>query len=200
MSNITWHDHKVTKEVRREQHGHKPCLIWLTGLSGSGKSTLASELEFQLVREYNVHTYLLDGDNVRTRLCNDLGFSEEDRVENIRRVGAVSQLFVDAGLITISAFISPFQRDRDLARAMLQEGEFVEVFVDASLKVCEERDPKGLYKKARAGEIQNFTGIDSPYEAPQIPEVHVQNGIQTPAESVGQIIRFLKEGGYLPKR
>ncbi len=194
---ITWHHHKVTKSVRQQQHGHKSCLLWFTGLSGAGKSTLASELECRLVRDFNIKTYLLDGDNVRMGLCKDLGFSEADRVENIRRVGEISKLFVDAGLITLSAFISPFQRDRALAREMLEEGEFLEVFVDAPLTVCEDRDPKGLYRKARSGAIKNFTGIDSPYEAPDAPEIHVKNAEQGPEASVQQIIDYLIAHKYV---
>ncbi len=197
MTNLTWHQHKTTKATRQEQHGHKPCLLWFTGLSGAGKSTVASALECQLVKEFNIKTYLLDGDNVRLGLCKDLGFSEEDRIENIRRVGEISKLFVDAGLITLSAFISPFKKDRELAREMLEEGEFIEVFIDVPLGVCESRDPKGLYKKARSGEIKNFTGIDSPYEAPENPEIHINNPAQSPEESASQIIDYLKQKQYL---
>lgn len=197
MDNIVWHDHKVTKDVRRQQHGHKSCLLWFTGLSGSGKSSVASELERQLVKEFNIRTYLLDGDNVRHGLCKDLGFSGEDRVENIRRVGEVSKLFVDAGLITLSAFISPFRNERRLARDLLEEREFIEVFVDTPIEECENRDPKGLYKKARAGEIRNFTGIDSDYETPEAPEIHLNNGSQSIADSVQQIIEYLIEHEYI---
>ena len=197
INDIVWHQHKITKQTRQSQHGHKSCSLWFTGLSGAGKSTLASQLEHRLVQDFNIKTYLLDGDNVRMGLCKDLGFSEEDRVENIRRVGEISKLFVDAGLITLSAFISPFQRDRALAREMLEEGEFIEVFVDAPLNVCEERDPKGLYRKARSGAIKNFTGIDSPYEAPDTPEIHVKNAEQDPEASVQQIIDYLSSHNYL---
>ncbi len=197
MVHTVWHDHKITKAMRQRQHGHKSCLIWFTGLSGAGKSTVAGELEYRLVREFNIKTYLLDGDNVRMGLCRDLGFSEQDRVENIRRVGEVSKLFVDSGLITLSAFISPFRSDRGIVREMLPAGEFIEVFVDAPLAVCEQRDPKGLYKKARSGAIKNFTGIDSPYEAPQSPEIHLQNYRQGPDESVRQILMYLQDNGYL---
>ncbi len=196
-NDITWHQHKITKQIRQKQHGHKSCLLWFTGLSGAGKSTLASQLEHRLVQDFNIKTYLLDGDNVRMGLCKDLGFSEEDRVENIRRVGEISKLFVDAGLITLSAFISPFQRDRALAREMLEDGEFIEVYVDAPLNVCEARDPKGLYRKARSGAIKNFTGIDSPYEAPDSPEIHVKNAEQDPTASVQQIIDYLNANNYL---
>ncbi|MBU2985796.1 adenylyl-sulfate kinase [Saccharophagus degradans] len=194
---IVWHDHKITKEVRQEQHGHKSCVIWFTGLSGSGKSSVASELERALVQQFNAKTYLLDGDNVRHGLCKDLGFTADDRVENIRRVGEISKLFVDAGLITLSAFISPFRTERRLARELLEEGEFIEVFVDTPLSECEKRDPKGLYQKAREGKIKNFTGIDSKYETPENPEIHLENGKQTIQESVGQIITYLKKHNYL---
>jgi len=197
MTNTVWHDHKITKSMRQKQHGHKSCLIWFTGLSGAGKSTIASELEYQLVKNFNIKTYLLDGDNVRMGLCKDLGFSERDRVENIRRVGEISRLFVDSGLITLSAFISPFCDDRKIVRDMLPDREFIEVFVDAPLDICEARDPKGLYKKARSGAIKNFTGIDSPYEAPDNPEIHLKNYERTPKESVRQVVDYLREKGYL---
>lgn len=195
---IVWHEHKITKQVRQEQHGHKSCVIWFTGLSGSGKSSVASELERALVKQFNAKTYLLDGDNVRHGLCKDLGFASEDRVENIRRVGELSKLFVDAGLITLSAFISPFRTERRLARGLLEQHEFIEVFVDTPLSECEKRDPKGLYQKAREGKIKNFTGIDSKYETPENPEIHLLNGNQSIEESVEQIIGYLKEHGYLP--
>ena len=197
MSNIVWHDHKVSKVTRQVQHGHKSCLLWFTGLSGSGKSTIASALELEIVRRFNIKTYLLDGDNVRHGLCKDLGFSEEDRVENIRRVGEIGKLFVDAGLITLSAFISPFVRDRELARDMLDIGEFIEVYIDTPIEECENRDPKGLYKRARAGEIKNFTGIDSPYEPPESPEIHIMNGEVTVDEAVEQIVEYLHSKRYL---
>lgn len=197
MTDLTWHDHKITKNIRQRQHGHKSCLLWFTGLSGAGKSTIASELEQRLVNDFNIKTYLLDGDNVRHGLCKDLGFSEADRVENIRRVGEISKLFVDAGLMTLSAFISPFKKDRELARAMLGKAEFIEVYIDSPLEVCEQRDPKGLYSKARMGEIKNFTGIDSPYEAPESPEIHIKNAEQSPQESAQQIVAYLRAQGYL---
>lgn len=197
VNNIVWHNQKVTKKTRQIQHGHKSCLIWFTGLSGSGKSTVANELEYRLVNEFNARTYLLDGDNVRHGLCKDLGFSSEDRVENIRRVGEISKLFVDAGLITLSAFISPFRTERRLARNLLDKDEFIEVFVDTPISECELRDPKGLYKKARAGEIKNFTGIDSDYEKPEAAEIHLQNGSQTVEQSVDQIINYLVQNKYI---
>lgn len=181
MNHIVWHPHAVTKQERSRAKGQRPLVIWFTGLSGAGKSTLAGALE-EALAGLGKHTYLLDGDNVRHGLCGDLGFDEAARRENIRRVGEVAKLMVDAGLIVLTAFISPYREERDLVRNLLGEGEFVEVFVDAPLSLCEERDPKGLYKKARAGEIRNFTGIDSAYEAPLNPEVHLHNdGTPVPA-------------------
>lgn len=181
MNHIVWHPHAVTKQERSRAKGQRPLVIWFTGLSGAGKSTLAGALE-EALAGLGKHTYLLDGDNVRHGLCGDLGFDEAARRENIRRVGEVAKLMVDAGLIVLTAFISPYREERDLVRNLLGEGEFVEVFVDAPLSLCEERDPKGLYKKARAGEIRNFTGIDSAYEAPLNPEVHLHNdGAPVPA-------------------
>ena len=171
-TNIVWHQHEINKDTRGESLGQKPRVLWLTGLSGSGKSTLANLLEKKL-HEKGKHTYLLDGDNVRHGLCGDLGFSDKDRVENIRRISEVAKLFVDSGMVVLTAFISPFQADRDFCRNLLADGEFIEVYVDTPLEVCEQRDPKGLYKKARSGEIKHFTGIDSTYEAPQSPEVHL---------------------------
>jgi len=168
--NLVWHAHQVTRQERSTLKRQQPCIIWLTGLSGSGKSTIANALEGELFRTGH-HSYLLDGDNVRHGLNKDLGFSDADRVENIRRIGEVSKLFVDAGLIVITAFISPFRADRDMVRKLVAPGEFLEVFVRAPLNICEQRDPKGLYKKARAGAIKQFTGIDSPYEEPAAPEL-----------------------------
>lgn len=174
-SNLVWHDHRVTRDERAQQKGQRPVIVWFTGLSGSGKSTLANALEARLV-ELGHHTYLLDGDNVRHGLNRDLGFSDTDRIENIRRIGEAAKLFVDAGLIVLTAFISPFRSDRQMARSLVEQGEFLEVFVDAPLEVCEGRDPKGLYAKARRGEIKQFTGIDSPYEPPEAPELRVDTG------------------------
>ncbi|WP_421271833.1 adenylyl-sulfate kinase [Aeromonas taiwanensis] len=196
MSNIVWHDHAVDKQSRAEQKGQKPLVIWFTGLSGAGKSTLAGALE-QALAAAGKHTYLLDGDNVRHGLCGDLGFDDAARQENIRRVGEVAKLMVDAGLIVLTAFISPFRAERDLVRNLVGEGEFVEVFVDAPLAVCEERDPKGLYKKARAGEITNFTGIDSAYEAPEQPEIHLLNAGKPVKVLVDELLTALQQGNYL---
>ncbi|TNI78886.1 adenylyl-sulfate kinase [Aeromonas sobria] len=191
MGNIVWHDHAVNKASRAELKRQKPLVIWFTGLSGAGKSTLAGALEQALAGE-GKHTYLLDGDNVRHGLCGDLGFDDAARQENIRRVGEVAKLMVDAGLIVLTAFISPFRAERELVRSLLGEGEFVEVFVDAPLAVCEERDPKGLYKKARAGEIRNFTGIDSAYEAPEQPEIHLLNAGKPVEVLVDELLTALR--------
>jgi len=171
-NNVFWHHHPVDQSVRAKQKAQRPVVIWFTGLSASGKSTLAGALEGILTAQ-GYHTYLLDGDNVRHGLCGDLGFSDADRKENIRRVGEVAGLMADAGLIVMAAFISPFRVDRRMVREMLPAGQFVEVFMDASLKVCKARDPKGMYVKAERGEIKEFTGVDSPYEAPLEPEVRV---------------------------
>tara|TARA_B100000676_G_scaffold223375_1_gene220667 strand:+ start:1009 stop:1623 length:615 start_codon:yes stop_codon:yes gene_type:complete len=169
-AHVVWHQTHISKQDRAAQKQQKPVCIWLTGLSGAGKSTIANALEVALT-EQGKHTYLLDGDNVRHGLNKNLGMSDDDRAENIRRVSEVAKLMVDAGLIVVTAFISPFRADRDAARALFEDGEFVEIFVHAPLEECEKRDPKGLYKKARAGEIKEFTGIDSPYEAPEKPEM-----------------------------
>lgn len=190
--NIVWHQHSVDKTQRAKLKKQKPVLLWFTGLSGAGKSTIAGALENKLV-EQGFHTYLLDGDNVRHGLCSDLGFSDQDRRENIRRIGELAKLMVDAGLIVLSAFISPHRAERQLVRDLFPDGEFLEVFVNASLDVCEQRDPKGLYKKARAGEITNFTGIDSDYEAPLKAEIDLPAG-ELPIEAlVEQCIVVLKQ-------
>ncbi len=196
--NIYWEKGKISRGDREHFHGHKGAILWFTGLSGSGKSTLARAVEEKLF-EHGCHTYVLDGDNVRHGLNRDLGFSPEDRTENIRRIGEVAKLFVDAGSIVLTAFISPYREDRDANRAIVNDGEFVEVHVDAPLEVCEERDPKGLYEKARSGEIPNFTGIDAPYEEPLHPEIVVKTGDQSIEESVTQIIAWLGENGYLAR-
>ena len=189
-SNIVWHDQSVSKLERAEHKSQKPCVLWFTGLSGSGKSTVANALEHELAKR-GQHTFLLDGDNVRHGLNKDLGFSDADRVENIRRIGEVSKLFVDAGLIAVTAFISPFRSDRQLVRDLLGKAEFVEIHMDTPLETCESRDPKGLYKKARAGEIKNFTGIDSDYEAPKSAEITLDSSVQSVPECVEQIIDYL---------
>jgi bifunctional enzyme CysN/CysC len=191
--NISWSAGKITREARERRNRHKGAIIWLTGLSGAGKSTVASELERELF-SMGLHTYILDGDNIRHGLSANLGFSPEDRTENIRRVGEVARLLMDAGVLVITAFISPYQDDRRLARSLVNEDEFIEVYVNAPLEVCEQRDPKGLYKKARAGKIANFTGVSAPYEPPDKPEVVVQTDKQSPAECVAHIIDFLKLG------
>nr|MBP9714012.1 adenylyl-sulfate kinase [Sterolibacterium sp.] len=187
---------EINKSVRASAKLQKPCVIWLTGLSGAGKSTIANLVETRLHAMGN-HTYLLDGDNVRMGLSKDLGFTEADRVENIRRIAEVAKLMVDAGLIVITAFISPFVADRRMARGLMQDDEFVEVFVDTPLAVAETRDPKGLYKKARRGELKNFTGIDSPYEAPAQPELRIDTTQCTPDEAADQVVRTLARLGYL---
>ncbi len=187
------HKHKLKKEDRIKIKGHKPCIIWLTGLSGSGKSTIASELEYILNKLFKAHTYILDGDNIRKGLNKDLGFSKEDRKENIRRIAEVAKLFVDAGLIVITAFISPFREDRKFARSLVEKDEFIEVFVDCPLHICEKRDPKGLYEKARKGIIKDFTGIDSPYEESKNAEVHIKTHIEDISTCVYKIIKILVE-------
>lgn len=194
--NIVWHSHQVTKEERSLLKKQKPCVIWFTGLSGSGKSTIANALEVKLYT-LNHHSYLLDGDNVRMGLNKGLTFSDEDRVENIRRIGEVAKLFVDSGTIVLTAFISPFIKDRLLVKDLLAEGEFVEVYVDTPLEVCESRDPKGLYKKARKGEIKDFTGISSPYEAPLIPNIHLRTENKSIEACVDEIVDYLLEKGYI---
>ncbi|WP_370203436.1 adenylyl-sulfate kinase [Alloalcanivorax venustensis] len=187
QAEVIWHQTHITKDDRAKQKNQVPKCIWLTGLSGSGKSTLANALEVALT-EQGKHTYLLDGDNVRHGLNKNLGMSDEDRTENIRRVSEVAKLMVDAGLVVITAFISPFRADRDAVRALFEDGEFVEVFADAPLEECEKRDPKGLYKKASAGEIKEFTGIDSPYEAPANAEVVINTAEHDIGECVRQLI------------
>jgi len=194
--NIVWHDHHVSKEERSTIKDQRSCILWFTGLSGSGKSTIANAIESKLL-ELNKHTYLLDGDNIRMGLNIGLTFTDEDRIENIRRIGEVSKLFVDAGTIVLTAFISPFQKERDVVRALVEENEFIEVFIDTPLEVCERRDPKGLYKKARTGEIANFTGISSPYEVPKKPEIHIINDKISIENITQQIIDYLKDRGYL---
>ena len=193
-TNLTWHQAAVPKDDRARQKRQKPCVIWFTGLSGAGKSTLANALERALF-ERGHHCYLLDGDNVRHGLNRDLGFSDADRVENIRRIAEVAKLLVDAGLIAMTAFISPFRADRQLARDLLPADEFIEVHVATSLAVCEQRDPKGLYRKARAGQIPNFTGIDSAYEAPVNPELVVDTGAEDLDGCVQSLLAYLEQRG-----
>ena len=189
--NIVWHQHSVTKDTRSTLKNQKPAVLWFTGLSGAGKSTIAGALEIKLA-ELGYHTYLLDGDNVRHGLCQDLGFSDHDRQENIRRIGELSKLMADAGLIVLSAFISPHRAERQMVRELLPEGEFLEVFVNTSLDECEKRDPKGLYKKARAGEIKHFTGIDSEYQSPLNPEIDLPAGSESIDVLVDQCLKELK--------
>jgi len=194
--NILWHEHHVTKDERSKLKEQKPCILWFTGLSGSGKSTIANAVESKLL-ELKKHTYLLDGDNIRMGLNKGLTFSDKDRVENIRRIGEVAKLFVDSGCIVLSAFISPFKTDREDVRNLVEDGEFIEVFVDTPFDVCEGRDPKGLYKKARNGEIPNFTGISSPYEDPDKAELHIINDKISVDEAAHTVINYLKKKGYL---
>lgn len=189
--NVVWHAHAVTREEREQQHGHQGVVLWFTGLSGSGKSTVAGALE-QALHQIGVSTYLLDGDNVRHGLCRDLGFSDDDRKENIRRVGEVAKLMVDAGLVVLTAFISPHRAERQMVRDLLADGRFIEVYVDTPLAICEARDPKGLYKKARAGELRNFTGIDSVYEEPEQPEIHL-DGEQLVTKLTTQLLDLLRD-------
>ncbi|MDF1884286.1 adenylyl-sulfate kinase, partial [Sulfurimonas sp. SAG-AH-194-C21] len=195
-NNIVWHDHHVSKEERAKIKKQKPCVVWFTGLSGSGKSTIANAVEVKLL-EKQKHTYLLDGDNVRLGLNKGLTFSDEDRVENIRRIGEVSKLFIDAGSIVLTAFISPFREDRQSVRELLTQEEFIEVFVDTPLAICESRDPKGLYAKARTGEIANFTGISSPYEAPTKAEVHLHTDALSIEECADTVVEYLVTKGYI---
>ena len=191
-TNIKWHDTAITKKERKVNNGHGSAVLWFTGLSGSGKSTLANAVSASLFQR-GIHEYVLDGDNIRHGLNKDLGFSDHDRTENIRRIGEVSKLFVDSGTIVTTAFISPFRSDRDQVRSLFSEGEFIEVFVDCPLEECERRDPKKLYEKARRGEIKDFTGIDSPYEAPKAPELTIQTGSLSVEEAVETILGYLTD-------
>ncbi|WP_223669264.1 adenylyl-sulfate kinase [Kangiella shandongensis] len=194
--NIVWHQHQVSHQDRCQQKQQKPCVLWFTGLSGSGKSTVANAVE-SLLFENNNHSYLLDGDNVRHGLNKDLTFNDSDRVENIRRIGEVAKLFTDSGLIVLSAFISPFRADRQQVRDLFQDGQFVEVFVDTPLEVCEQRDPKGLYKKARLGEIKNFTGLDSPYEKPDKAEIHLRTDGKPVEILAEEVIGYLRQSKFI---
>lgn len=196
VTHLTWHTSAVTREDRIKQKGHRSFVLWLTGLSGSGKSTLAVALERKLF-EMNMNTYILDGDNIRMGLNRNLGFSQEDRKENIRRIGEVSKLFVDAGTIVLSAFISPYREDRHLARELFAEKDFVEVYVRCPLEVCETRDPKGLYRKARAGDIANFTGISAPYEEPESPEIILNTNLYSIEECTLIVCEYLSSKGFI---
>lgn len=196
--NIIPQEHSVNKKQRNSLLGHNSIVIWFTGLSGSGKSTLANYLEQKLV-ENNILTYILDGDNIRFGLSKDLGFSEEDRKENIRRIGEVSKLMVDSGVVVLTAFISPYREDRNMVRSLLEKGDFIEVYVNCPLEICEQRDVKGLYSKVRNGEIQNFTGINSPYEAPNNPEFIINTDETSIEESVDNLYNFIKSKLSLKK-
>ena len=196
-TNIVWHEASVDRAARADKRGHRSAILWFTGLSGSGKSTLANAVNAALF-ERGLATYVLDGDNVRHGLCKDLGFSDADREENIRRIGEVAKLFLDAGVIVLTAFVSPFRADRDKARDLVEAGDFFEIFCAADLDVCESRDPKGLYAKARSGAIKEFTGISSPYEAPDTPELKIDTGAQELAQSVEVVIKALQDKGVIP--
>jgi len=197
-TNVVWHHATVTRKRREEQNGHKGTILWFTGLSGSGKSSLAHAVEEQL-HQRGCRTFVLDGDNVRHGLCSDLGFSVEDRVENIRRISEVAKLFLEAGVIVLTAFISPFRAERAAARKVAPHGDFLEIFCDSPIEVCESRDVKGLYKRARAGEIPEFTGISSPYEAPTSPELKIATGEDAIESCVDQVLQLLTERGVLKK-
>lgn len=196
-TNIVWHEGHVTREQRQNLLQQQGVLVWLTGLPSSGKSTIAYTVEHALVAQDRL-AYVLDGDNIRHGLNKNLGFSAEDRAENIRRIGEVGKLFADAGLVTLTSFVSPYRADRDAVRALMAPGDFIEVFVDTPVELCEERDPKGLYKKARAGQIPNFTGVSDPYEPPQQPELVLKTATCTPQEAALQIISLLESRGKIP--
>jgi adenylylsulfate kinase len=188
----------VTRAARTHQRGHRSAILWFTGLSGAGKSTLANAVNSALF-EQGLACYVLDGDNIRHGLCSDLGFSDADREENIRRIGEVAKLFLDAGVVVLTAFVSPFRADRDRARALVEPGDFIEIHCAADLEVCEQRDTKGLYAKARAGEIKEFTGISSPYEAPATPELRIHTGSQDLESCVAQVLAYLEDAGVIPE-
>jgi adenylylsulfate kinase len=194
--NVVWHQTKVTRERRQIANGHRGAVLWFTGLSASGKSTIAHAVEEVLHNEGH-RTFVLDGDNVRHGLCSDLGFSMEDRDENLRRVGEVAKLFIEAGVIVLSAFISPLRSERERVRALVPHGEFIEIFCAAPLDVCEGRDPKGLYERAKKGEIQNFTGISSPYEVPVNPELYLETHTLTIDNCVSRVMQFVSERGFI---
>ena len=195
-NNTTPHEGKVKRKQRWKLNKHKSALVWFTGLPGSGKSTISHELEYRLFQR-RTNTYVLDGDNVRQGLCKDLGFSAEDRRENLRRVGEAAWLFLDAGILTVAAFASPYRADRFMVRRMFGPDDFIEVYLKCDLKVCEERDPKGLYKKARSGEIKNFTGVSDPYEPPENPEIVLDTDRLSIEESVSKIMDYLGEKGLI---
>jgi adenylylsulfate kinase len=197
-TSVVWHHATVTRERREAQNGHKSCVLWFTGLSGAGKSTLAHSVEEQL-HQLGCRTFVLDGDNVRHGLSSNLGFSEDDRRENIRRIGEAAKLMMEAGVIAMTAFISPFRADRKAVRNLMPHGDFFEVYCKAALETCEARDVKGLYKKARAGEIKNYTGIDSPYEAPEKPELVVDTDALSIEQSVNEVLKLLQARGKLPE-
>lgn len=195
-SNVVWHHATINREKREMLNKHRSAILWFTGLSGAGKSTLAHAVEDRL-HAMGCHTFVLDGDNVRHGLCSDLGFSAEDRSENIRRVGEAAKLFLEAGVIILTAFISPFRKDREMVRNLTPHGDFFEIFCDTPLQICEERDIKGLYKRARAGEIQEFTGISSPYESPENPELVVRTGELALEECVDDVVKMLCDRGII---
>ncbi|HEY3964924.1 MAG TPA: adenylyl-sulfate kinase [Planctomycetaceae bacterium] len=195
-TNVHWHEHSVSKAERFQLSGHKGAILWFTGLSASGKSTVANTVDHKL-HSLGKRSYVLDGDNIRMGLNKNLGFSAEDRAENIRRIGEVAKLFTNAGVITLTAFISPYRADRNAVRALLGPGEFVEVFMDTPIEICEARDPKGLYKKARAGQLKGFTGIDDPYEAPEKPELVLDGGKKSIDECADDVMKYLQAGGLL---
>ncbi|WP_374719213.1 adenylyl-sulfate kinase [Parageobacillus toebii] len=195
-TNIVWHQTSITKEDRRKRNGHHSAILWFTGLSGSGKSTIANAVSKKLF-DLGIQNYVLDGDNIRHGLNKDLGFSAEDRTENIRRIGEVAKLFVDSGQFVLTAFISPFAQDRELVRHLVEKDEFIEIYVKCPLEECERRDPKGLYKKARNGEIRDFTGIDSPYEAPVSPELTLETDRYTIDECANQVIAYLRNRNFI---
>lgn len=197
--NTVWHQPTVFRDDREKLNGHKSAIIWFTGLSGAGKSTLAHAVEDHL-HKLGIRTFVLDGDNIRQGLCKDLGFSDADRTENIRRIGEVSKLLLDAGVVVMTAFISPFRNDRQLVRDLVKKGDFIEIYCQAPLAVCEERDPKGLYKKARAGKIPEFTGISSPYEEPEHPELVIQSGDKSISDCTNEIINYLEKSGIINVR
>jgi len=194
--NIKWHELSIDRKKLEAMHGHKGMVIWFTGLSGAGKSTLANALN-EALHLKGISTYVLDGDNIRHGLCKDLGFSDSDREENIRRIGEVANLFMDAGIVAITAFVSPFKADRDKVRSIIGNNDFIEIYCAADLSVCEKRDTKGLYKKARLGEIKEFTGISSPYEIPENPEISINTGTIALTDSVKQIIDYLNENNLI---